>query len=141
MGRITIHYESSAKKRSNRDWNAILTKIVIHFAYDTWKFRNEKVHGNNKREAREIRLQQLQQTANEIYNKSKKYTINDRPTKLIFNNANKYFEKKSVTGLETWIELAQQAIERLKENIRNKALVRWLNRTNNIQIHKAGKKK
>ena len=28
----------------------------------------------------------------------------DKPTRLIFKNANRYFNKKSVTGLETWIE-------------------------------------
>ena len=131
---LQVQYKSSITQKSNRNWNTMFTKIVIHFVYDTWKFCNEKVHGNNRKEACELRLQQLKQKAHDIHKKSKKYTITDKPTKQIFHNANKHLDKKTVTGLEMWIELAEQAIERLEENIRNKALVRWLNRTNNIQI-------
>ena len=37
--------------------------------------------------------------------------------------------------LETWIELATNTIECLEQDIRNKALVKWLNRENSRQKH------
>ena len=58
--------------------HTIFTKTLIHYAYDIWKFQNEKVHGTTKKEEQEHRHQQLCFRAND-YQKSKKYTIVDKP--------------------------------------------------------------
>ena len=65
--------------------------------------------------------------------KAQQYTINNKTTHQFFHQAEKYIQRKSITALETWIELATNTIECLELDIRNKALVRWLNRENTRQ--------
>ena len=93
--------------------------------YEVWKFRNEKLHGTKN----------LDTQARQLCKKARSYTISNKTIHQIFHKAEKYFARKTITALETWIELATNAIERLEQDIRNKALVKWLNRENNRQKH------
>ena len=103
--------------------------------YDIWKFCNEKISGNNITEEKELQKKTLINAATMLCKKAPQYTINNRITCQTFHQAEKHIQKKSITALETWVELATNAIEQLQQDIRNRALVKWLNREYTRQKH------
>ena len=121
------------KATTTQIWDKVFTQNVITYVYDVWKFCNEKIHGTNIKEEKQLCKKNLILSASMLYKKSRRYTINNKTIRQIFHKAEQHFPKKSITALETWIELATNAIERLEQDIRNKALVKWLNRENNRQ--------
>ena len=126
------------QRREPKDWNKLLVKWVMDVSWEMWLHRNTALHGNNHKEGKQIKLDNLKRLVDILYQRADKVKcVEDKDVQAVFKLHKEKRKKKGVIALETWVNLAEKVTEKAEKelaDIQRNGLDKWLNRELTYQV-------
>ena len=120
-------------RTKNNMWERNLVILLQQYTLSIWDKRNKLLHGETKKENKEIRLHKCRDKVRTLYKYPRQeLTIKER---RYFNLPLRYRLKGSISAMELWIEVVE-TIYRKKEQSEQGKITNWLylhERTNSTE--------
>ena len=109
-------------------WSKILIKQILHISWTMWTFRNETLHGLNKKAINMQHLGNLREQVDLAYTRATELKLyNKNEIAVVFKLPPKKRKKFGIEATESWLKMASNVLDKAQQRASTK-LEKWLNR-------------